>query len=259
MSPRFLVLLLLPLVSALPSNTSFTITDLTWAAGTPHEVRLKQLLNRGTGESLTVIVSPGGKVEQLALADRGTGKLRDVLQGHSGNASAVWANEHWRGAMLAPFANRIANGTYDFDGRRHYMPRNEEPARECALHGFLYDKPLEVVEEQQAENHAAVTLSHRFGADPGYPFQVQMNITYILERVSVGSSQLRIRVSATNTANDGSEAPFFMGMHPYFKVKDVSTARVVMDRECADYLHVLMAAGAPRACLLYTSPSPRDS
>jgi len=102
----------------------FEMTDEIWAQGSKTEVRLKVLKNIDTGEHAKIIISPGGRVEELFLNDK-NGQLFDVLQGHSGNASGVWANLHWRGAMLAPFANRIANGSYEFNGHKHYMPRNE--------------------------------------------------------------------------------------------------------------------------------------
>ena len=46
---------------------------------------------------MQVITSPGGRVEQLVLRSRttdanGTAALRDVLHGHSNNATAVHAN-----------------------------------------------------------------------------------------------------------------------------------------------------------------------
>ena len=108
----------------------FEISDEIWARGTSDEVHLKVLANTKTGEHVKIMVNPGGRVEELFLRDSDTRKLRDVLHGHSKNATAVWDNLHWRGAMLAPFANRIANGSYEFDGRMHYMPRNEMPGRE---------------------------------------------------------------------------------------------------------------------------------
>ena len=42
---------------------------------------------------------------------------------------------HYAGSVLAPFANRVANGSYSFFGRRHFLPRNECPSSRCdALH-----------------------------------------------------------------------------------------------------------------------------
>ena len=51
---------------------------------------------------------------------------------------------------------------------------------------------------------------------------------------------------ATNEGGNGMEAPFFHGMHPYFRVDDVSETHVKMDHHCSKMLHVQMPVGAPR-------------
>ena len=47
-------------------------------------------------------------MEELRLVSQSKGKLRNVLLTHNGNATAIMANEYWKGMLLIPWANRIA-------------------------------------------------------------------------------------------------------------------------------------------------------
>ena len=136
-------------------------------------------------------------------------------------AQALHTNEIWKGAVLAPFANRINNGTYTFDGQTHHLPTNEHThLRRHAIHGFLASKTMKLVAHEADDTRATVTLSHLFGDDEGYPFPVEVNVTYQLDH-----SHLTVRITATNRALDGREAPFFVGWHPYFRVDDAARAK----------------------------------
>ena len=87
-------------------------------------VRLKVLRNTQSGEKVEIVPALGGKTEALLLRTP-RGDLREVLLDHHRNATAVHANVGWKGAMLVPYANRVANGTYTLNGVTHYLERNE--------------------------------------------------------------------------------------------------------------------------------------
>lgn len=160
-------------------------------------------------------MEPGGRVEELLLRQRSTGRLIATLLTHRRNVTAIWSNAHWLGAMLAPWANRIANATYVFDGVRYELPRNEWPVRNTSLHGLLWDRALEVVEQRDGPTEATLTLAYGFGADAGYPFAVRVFITY---RLSVDDG-FSVHTLARNDARDGTEAPFY-------HVRDAVAARL---------------------------------
>ena len=165
--------------------TIYVVTDEVMPGTTPADnLNMKVLRNTGTGEFVKIIWDFGGRVEDLTLMSESRGALKPVLVTHDNNASAVRANFHWAGAMLAPFANRIANGTYTFEGQTHYLPRNEvRCGGECdnALHGFLWNKKMTVLSAVVTNESAALTLGYNFdGTDPGYPFGLDMRISYEL-------------------------------------------------------------------------------
>jgi aldose 1-epimerase len=108
-----------------------------------------------------------------------------------------------RGQLLAPWPNRIEDGTYEFDGRLHELPLTE-PERRNAIHGLVRSEPW-ALREREAHR---VVLEHVLRPQPGYPFTLSLTVEYEL-----ALDGLHVRTTATNT---GSEAcPFGSGQHPY--------------------------------------------
>ena len=73
-------------------------------------------------------------------------------------------------------------------------------------------KVLEVLEiKQDYYQGTFAALAHIRNNEPGYPFSLDIRITYTLSRHG-----LSIDVTATNVNGDGTPLPFYMGWHPYF-------------------------------------------
>lgn len=70
-----------------------------------------------------------------------------------------------------------------------------------------------------------------FGGEEGYPFNVSLEVIYTLSK-----GRLDIGATATNIMDDGS-APFMFGLHPYWKVADISKAVVTFD-PCSKWNHI---------------------
>jgi aldose 1-epimerase len=205
-------------------------------------LNMKVLKNDVTGEYVKIIHDFGGRLEDLTLVSKSRNKLKQVLATHDNNASAVRANVHWAGAMLAPFANRIANGTYTFEGNTYYLPRNEVRCNgkcDCALHGFLWNKAMHIAGTITSGTSAKLILQYEFdGTDPGYPFVLNMTLTYELS-----ATGLDIHVHAKNPSKTLA-LPFFHSVHPYFVAEDVSKCIVEFDN-CTSWNHMDMGPGAP--------------
>jgi len=108
-----------------------------------------------------------------------------------------------RGALLAPWPNRTADGRYEFGGVVHQLPVNE-PERGSAAHGLVAWQHFDAV--RQDASH--VTLAGTIEAQPGYPWRVQLEVSF-----DVDANGLRQRVVATN--DGGVPAPLGLGGHPY--------------------------------------------
>lgn len=56
-------------------------------------------------------------------------------------------------SILFPFANRINDGQFNFNGSNYHLPCNEKQLNN-AIHGLVYNKAFVVDELKKFENHA---------------------------------------------------------------------------------------------------------
>lgn len=114
----------------------------------------------------------------------------------------------FRGAVLAPWPNRVVDGQFVFRSQQHILALSE-PARGHALHG------LAAWVEWEAEDvtPTSVTLVHAIPAQEGYPYQVRVRVTY-----AVGPDGLAWSVAATNEGT--TTAPYGTAPHPYLVAGD---------------------------------------
>jgi aldose 1-epimerase len=114
---------------------------------------------------------------------------------------------HSAGQLLSPWPNRVDGGRYSFDGAEYHLALSE-PARGNAIHGLTRWMPW----TRTGHDRAEVTLRSVPHGQQGYPFAVQVDVTY---RLDAGTG-LHVSVSA---ANKGSHpAPWGTGQHPYLTV-----------------------------------------
>lgn len=109
----------------------------------------------------------------------------------------------YRGALLAPWPNRVVDGRYRFGGTDHQLALTE-PGRRHALHGLVTFERFEPLRSEED----AVTLVHRLVPRPGYPFRVDVTVGYRLDDRGLTTS-----VHAHNLGD--TPAPYGVGAHPY--------------------------------------------
>ncbi|HWL99365.1 MAG TPA: aldose 1-epimerase family protein [Nocardioidaceae bacterium] len=109
----------------------------------------------------------------------------------------------YRGAVLAPWPNRIADGRYELDGLTHQVPVNEVD-RMNALHGLVAWAPWQLVEHVQHQ----VVLAYRLHPLDGYPFMLDLQVAYRL-----GRHGLEWEIACVNVGDD--PAPYGCALHPY--------------------------------------------
>ena len=132
----------------------------------------------------------------------------------------------FNGALLAPWPNRIGDGSYTFDGREHQLPVSE-PSRGTALHGLVAWQPW----EPMTVDDDAVELTTVLYPQRGYPF-----LLTLIARYALRDDGLSIEVSARN---DGpSAAPYGVSMHPWFVADDRGIADWTLTVPAADVLAV---------------------
>lgn len=123
----------------------------------------------------------------------------------------------YRGAVLAPWPNRLEDGSYTFDGVTHQVALNE-PETRTALHGLVHDVPWEVAEQTAS----SVRLTVDVPQGSGYPFSVRLDLAYALSDAGLEAS-----LAATNTGEE--PAPYGSGFHPYLVADPVAHTRLTLD------------------------------
>ena len=127
------------------------------------------------------------------------GPARPLIAGYGEHEQAA----HGAGQILLPFANRVADGVYTFDGERRQLDLTE-PALGNAIHGLTRWLPWRVAE------HTAdrVRLELSLFPHPGYPHTLELAVEY-----RVGTDGLAVDICARNTGEH--PAPYGFGAHPY--------------------------------------------
>ncbi len=108
--------------------------------------------------------------------------------------------------ILAPWASRIADASFEFDGRNHALRPNSPDG--TTIHGDVRTRPWDVQVED--EDRFEATLDSRDYEDFNYPFALRFTHRLRLER-----ERLVVELETENC--DTSSAPVGMGFHPYFR------------------------------------------
>lgn len=151
-----------------------------------------------------------------------------------------------RFAIMAPFANRIADARYTFDGQSHDLQPGVQGAQRASRHGFVRGVDFDIANQHSDASGAQVTFTTsaiRPGAFAGYPFAIDLAVTYTLD-----ANGLSLSASMRNVGD--TAAPCFFGWHPYFRVGDSSIdtwelqiPATTLVRTDADYIPLLGAEG----------------
>jgi aldose 1-epimerase len=121
---------------------------------------------------------------------------------HEGRPVGVWG---WgaRGQPLIPWPNRLAHGTYRWDGQTLRAPL-DEPDAGNAIHGLARWRNWTCT----ARSASACRMELRLHPQPAYPFTLHLALGYQL-----GDDGLTVGMEATNAGD--VPAPFGAGFHPY--------------------------------------------
>ena len=166
------------------------------------------------GDQRATVVEVGGGLRSYSAEGR------ELLDGYGADEPILSG----RGQVLIPWPNRLEDGAYEFDGRRHQLPLTE-PERGDAIHGLVRGEPWTVGEREQHR----VVMEHVLEPRPGYPFTVSLAIEYALSE-----SGLSVRTTATNIGSDA--CPFGSGQHPYLTLGTPTVDSLVLSAPGATVL-----------------------
>jgi len=161
------------------------------------------------------IMTYGATLVSLKVPDR-TGKPGDIVLGYD-SAENYIANSPYFGAIVGRYANRIAHGQFQLDGRTYSLPKNDG---ENSLHGGTrgFDKVL--WSAHAIENGVEFTCLSKDG-DQGYPGNLKVTVRYTL----VGNA-LRIEYSATTD----KDTVVNLSNHSYFNLAGEGSGDILQER-----------------------------
>ncbi|WP_423182887.1 aldose 1-epimerase family protein [Arthrobacter sp. NyZ413] len=132
----------------------------------------------------------------------------------------------YRGALVAPWPNRIPDGRYRFRGVDLQVPINE-PARGAALHGLVSHSPWTLLYREDA----SLCLRYHLQPSRGYPFSVLLHVKYWIDEVGFHTA-----VVATNTGSHA--APYGVCPHPYLVAGPSPLSDWILELNAGSFLDV---------------------
>ncbi len=132
------------------------------------------------------ITNYGGIIVSLRAPDR-NGKSDDIVLGYDSLDKYI-AKTAYFGAIIGRYANRIAHGSFQLDGKTYSIPKNDG---DNTLHGGIIGFDKVVWTAREIKNGIELTYVSKDG-DQGFPGTLTTTVRYTLD-----GNALRIEYSAT--------------------------------------------------------------
>jgi len=158
------------------------------------------------GKITVKILTYGGIVQSIEAPDR-NGKTANIVLGFDGLDGYVQTgNKPYMGAIIGRYANRIAGGTFQLNGKTYHVPKNDG---DNALHGGINGFNKKVWTSTESENGVELKYVSKDGEE-GFPGNLTTTVRYTLK-----GNELRIDYTATSDA----DTVLNLTNHSYFNLK----------------------------------------
>ncbi|MEC3907826.1 aldose 1-epimerase [Tamlana sp. 2201CG12-4] len=146
-----------------------------------------------------IYLNDGASLQELTL--NGVPLIQDL--------SPLTYDTTFASSILFPFANRIKDGLYSFNGSNYQFETNQIEEHN-ALHGLVYNKTFQVIEQKSNQDSASITLEYIEKSESiGFPYTYTIQLQYVFTQ-----NNLSLKLFVKNT--DSKPFPFTLGWHPYF-------------------------------------------
>lgn len=137
--------------------------------------------------------------------------LHELAEGYRSGAE-IAARPGSRFAIMAPFAGRIADARYRFDGQAQDLQPGVPAGQRDVKHGFVRGADFDVIASHADGTQATVSFATAaIRPRPGYPHAIDLAVRYTLD-----DAGLTLEATLRNVGE--SAAPCYFGWHPYFRV-----------------------------------------
>ena len=176
------------------------------------QLNIIKMTNTYNNSYAKLALNNGASLHELCLND--TMVIEDL--------SPLKYTDTYASSILFPFANRIKDGLYSFNGEEYQLEINHKKENN-AIHGLVYDKTFKVINEYTTEHEAAITLEYEeINKYKGFPFTYTIRLIYTLKE-----NGIKLNVSIKNT--DSKPFPFTLGWHPYFVSENLYESSLKFD------------------------------
>ncbi|MET0330428.1 MAG: aldose epimerase, partial [Dyella sp.] len=111
------------------------------------------------------------------------GRMRQLADGYRDEAE-LDTRPSSRFAIMAPFANRIADARYRYDGQEQDLQPGVTGAQRASRHGFVRGVDF-TLDEVHADDDRAIAVFRssaiRPEAHPGYPYAIDLELRYSVQ------------------------------------------------------------------------------
>ena len=114
---------------------------------------------------------------------------------------------------LVPYANRIAGGRFDWQGRKVQLERNFTPET-SSIHGLGWEAAWQVTSSRDFK----LAMEHSHDGQTGWPWSYHAQ-----QRVRLGEKGCAITLNCTNLSD--TPMPAGLGLHPYFRRRPETKVR----------------------------------
>jgi aldose 1-epimerase len=137
----------------------------------------------------------------------------DLADGHR-SADEIVDRPGSRFAIMVPFAGRIADGRYVFDGHAQDLQPGVVGSHRGSRHGFVRGTDFEIGALDADDLSARLSLTtSAIRPQPGYPHAIDLELIFTLD-----DGGLTLEARMRNVGD--TVAPCFFGWHPYFRLAD---------------------------------------
>ena len=176
------------------------------------QTNLLHIKNSEASFSAEIYLDQGASLQSLKFGNH------HIIQ----NMAPLSYNKTYASSILFPFANRIKDGNYQFEGNAYNVETNV-PEENNALHGFVYDKTFDVEKTSVSKDSATVSLVYTEETPPsGFPYAYTVRLKYVFK-----PNGLSLTLEITNLSD--KKFPFTLGWHPYFVSSDLHNSEIVFN------------------------------
>lgn len=176
------------------------------------ELNILEITNSSNSVYGKIYLNDGASLQELTL------NSIPIIQ----DLSPLPYSTTYASSILFPFANRIKDGAYSFNGKDYTFEINQMEENN-ALHGLVYNKTFTIIHQECESDSASVTLQYQENHESiGFPYNYCIQLQYIFTK-----DGLDLKLIVSNT--DSKTFPFTLGWHPYFVSDNLFESSLAFD------------------------------